>query len=116
MGVDYASSVNRMRETPGAWRRTAAGAGLIGSDGSTRPTIFAEMSALAARTGAINLGQGFPDEDGPAEVLEAARAAIANGVNQYPPGRGIPDLLLGDRRAPAALLRPAASIRTATCS
>lgn len=57
------------------------------------PTIFAEMSALAARTGAINLGQGFPDEDGPAEVLEAAREAIANGVNQYPPGRGIPDLL-----------------------
>ncbi len=93
MGVDYASSVNRMRETPGAWRRTAVGAGLIGSDGSTRPTIFAEMSALAARTGAINLGQGFPDEDGPAEVLEAARAAIAHGVNQYPPGRGIPDLL-----------------------
>ncbi|MET0829171.1 MAG: aminotransferase class I/II-fold pyridoxal phosphate-dependent enzyme [Microbacterium sp.] len=83
-----------MRETPGAWRRTAIGAGLIGSDGSTRPTIFAEMSALAARTGAINLGQGFPDEDGPAVVLEVARSAIANGVNQYPPGRGIPDLLL----------------------
>ncbi len=94
MGVDYASSVNRMRETPGAWRRTAVGAGLIGPDGSTRPTIFAEMSALAARTGAINLGQGFPDEDGPAVVLDAAREAIANGVNQYPPGRGIPDLLL----------------------
>jgi len=56
------------------------------------PTIFAEMSAAAARTGAINLGQGFPDEDGPAEVLEAAREAIARGENQYPPGRGIPDL------------------------
>jgi N-succinyldiaminopimelate aminotransferase len=82
-----------MRQIPGAWRRTAAGAGLVGPDGSIRPTIFAEMSALAARTGAINLGQGFPDEDGPAQVLEAARAAIANGVNQYPPGRGIPDLL-----------------------
>ena len=58
-----------------------------------RPTIFAEMSALAAHTGALNLGQGFPDEDGPAEVLEAAREAIAHGVNQYPPGRGIPELL-----------------------
>lgn len=82
-----------MRQIPGAWHRTAVGAGLAGPDGSIRPTIFAEMSALAARTGAINLGQGFPDEDGPAEVLEAARAAIANGANQYPPGRGIPDLL-----------------------
>jgi N-succinyldiaminopimelate aminotransferase len=94
MGVDYASSVNRMRETPGAWHRTARGAGLIGADGSARPTIFAEMSALAARTGAINLGQGFPDEDPPAVVREAARAAISEGVNQYPPGRGMPDLLL----------------------
>ncbi|MEZ3161823.1 aminotransferase class I/II-fold pyridoxal phosphate-dependent enzyme [Microbacterium sp. BWT-B31] len=82
-----------MRHIPGAWRRTALGAGLIDPDGSARPTIFAEMSALAARTGAINLGQGFPDEDGPAEVLAAAREAIAHGVNQYPPGRGIRSLL-----------------------
>lgn len=52
-------------------------------------TIFAETSALAARTGAVNLGQGFPDEDGPPAMLEAARAAIADGVNQYPPGPGI---------------------------
>jgi len=81
-----------MREIPGAWRRTLAGAGLITDDGTTRPTIFAEMSALAARTGAINLGQGFPDEDGPAAVLDAAREAIAAGANQYPPGRGILDL------------------------
>ncbi|WP_046013913.1 aminotransferase class I/II-fold pyridoxal phosphate-dependent enzyme [Microbacterium sp. SA39] len=82
-----------MNVIPGAWRRTAAGAGLLAADGTVAPTIFAEMSAAAARTGAINLGQGFPDEDGPAVVLEAARAAIAAGANQYPPGRGIPDLL-----------------------
>src|SRR5207237_3807370 len=55
-------------------------------------TIFAEMSALAARTGAINLGQGFPDTDGPAEVAEAAVDAIRAGHNQYPPGPGIPAL------------------------
>ncbi|NYE19949.1 pyridoxal phosphate-dependent aminotransferase [Microbacterium immunditiarum] len=82
-----------MRQIPGAWLRTARGAGLVDADGTARPTIFAEMSALAVRTGAINLGQGFPDEDGPGEVLEAAREAIANGVNQYPPGRGIRTLL-----------------------
>jgi N-succinyldiaminopimelate aminotransferase len=55
-------------------------------------TIFAEMSALAARIGAVNLGQGFPDEDGPAGMLEAAQKAIADGVNQYPPGLGIAPL------------------------
>jgi N-succinyldiaminopimelate aminotransferase len=55
-------------------------------------TIFAEMSALALATGAINLGQGFPDTDGPAEVAEAAVAAIRGGHNQYPPGPGILDL------------------------
>ena len=74
------------------WQRAASGAGLLGADGSMAATIFAEMSALAARTGAINLGQGFPDEDGPPAVLEAAREAIAEGVNQYPPGRGMPVL------------------------
>ncbi|MEM7338252.1 MAG: pyridoxal phosphate-dependent aminotransferase [Actinomycetota bacterium] len=51
-------------------------------------TIFAEMSALATRTGALNLGQGFPDTDGPTEVAEAAVEAIRNGPNQYPPAPG----------------------------
>jgi N-succinyldiaminopimelate aminotransferase len=55
-------------------------------------TIFAEMSALAARIGAVNLGQGFPDEDGPPAMLKIAENAIAEGVNQYPPGLGIAPL------------------------
>jgi len=93
MSFTYGLSLFFMSVIPGAWRRTAAGAGLLAPDGTVAPTIFAEMSAAAARTGAINLGQGFPDEDGPAEVLDAARDAISRGVNQYPPGRGNPDLL-----------------------
>jgi N-succinyldiaminopimelate aminotransferase len=55
-------------------------------------TIFTEMSALAERTGAINLGQGFPDYDGPPEVLEAAQAAMRTGKNQYAPLPGVPPL------------------------
>jgi N-succinyldiaminopimelate aminotransferase len=56
-------------------------------------TIFAEMSALAVSTGSVNLGQGFPDTDGPREVAEAAAAAILGGRgNQYPPVPGIPEL------------------------
>lgn len=55
-------------------------------------TVFAEMSALATRLGAVNLGQGFPDEGGPPTMLQAAQDAIANGANQYPPGIGIAPL------------------------
>ena len=55
-------------------------------------TIFAEMTELAGRTGAVNLGQGFPDTEGPASMLEVARSAIAGGHNQYPPGSGIREL------------------------
>ncbi|NKY25746.1 pyridoxal phosphate-dependent aminotransferase [Nocardia gamkensis] len=55
-------------------------------------TIFAEMTELAVRHDAVNLGQGFPDSDGPASMLEVARRAIADGLNQYPPGRGMPVL------------------------
>src|SRR3954447_22651480 len=57
-------------------------------------TIFAEMSALAVATGAVNLGQGFPDYPGPDAVLDVARAAIGTGHDQYPPGPGIPELRL----------------------
>jgi N-succinyldiaminopimelate aminotransferase len=56
-------------------------------------TIFAEMSALAAATGSVNLGQGFPDTDGPREIAQAAADAILDGRgNQYPPGPGVPEL------------------------
>ena len=55
-------------------------------------TIFTQMSALAVQTGALNLGQGFPDEDGPSAVLDAAVAAIRAGDNQYPPLPGTVDL------------------------
>ncbi|GAA0203870.1 MULTISPECIES: pyridoxal phosphate-dependent aminotransferase [unclassified Aeromicrobium] len=57
-------------------------------------TIFARMSALAASTGAVNLGQGFPDTDGPDAVIDAAVAALRGGANQYAPGPGVPDLRL----------------------
>jgi len=66
---------------PSAWKADRIG--------SATTTIFAEMSALALATQSVNLGQGFPDTDGPAFMLEEARAAIAGGMNQYPPGRGI---------------------------
>jgi len=56
-------------------------------------TIFAEMSALAVETGSVNLGQGFPDTDGPAEVARIAAEAVLTGRgNQYPPGPGVPEL------------------------
>ncbi|MGK2887526.1 MAG: pyridoxal phosphate-dependent aminotransferase [Rhodococcus sp. (in: high G+C Gram-positive bacteria)] len=63
-------------------------------------TVFAEMTALAVATGAVNLGQGFPDTDGPASMLAAAQDAIAAGLNQYAPGAGMPvlrDAIAADR-------------------
>lgn len=74
------------------WQRAASGANLLSADGSLGVTIFEEMTTLAISTGAINLGQGFPDEDGPAEIKAAAQAAISAGANQYAPGKGIPEL------------------------
>ncbi len=56
-------------------------------------TIFAEMSELAVATGSVNLGQGFPDTDGPIEIARAAADAVLEGRgNQYPPGPGVPEL------------------------
>src|SRR5450631_158763 len=77
-------------------------------------TIFAEMSELARSTGAINLGQGFPDTDGPHEMLEAAINEINSGRNQYPPGAGVPELLAAiaehQRRFYGLLLDPAREV------
>ncbi|HEX2143015.1 MAG TPA: aminotransferase class I/II-fold pyridoxal phosphate-dependent enzyme [Glycomyces sp.] len=60
--------------------------------GKPQTTIFTRMSALAQRHGAVNLGQGFPDESGPAHIIEAAAAAMREGRNQYPPLAGVPEL------------------------
>ncbi|MFT8421381.1 MAG: aminotransferase class I/II-fold pyridoxal phosphate-dependent enzyme, partial [Gluconacetobacter sp.] len=64
-------------------------------------TIFTVMSALAVRHDAINLGQGFPDTEGPADLIEAAAAALRDGRNQYPPLTGVPALREAVARAPA---------------
>ncbi|MEJ1194643.1 aminotransferase class I/II-fold pyridoxal phosphate-dependent enzyme [Pseudarthrobacter sp. CCNWLW207] len=77
---------------PAPWQRAALGANLLGQDGKLGVTIFEEMTTLALQTGAINLGQGFPDEDGPAEIRAAAQAAIGAGANQYAPGKGTVEL------------------------
>ncbi|GGG65087.1 aminotransferase [Kocuria dechangensis] len=70
----------------------AHGGGLLDAAGELSSTVFEEMSFLSARTGATNLGQGFPDVDGPPEMLEAAAAALRGGVNQYAPIAGLPVL------------------------
>src|SRR6478736_594086 len=84
------ASTATARPEPGAGR--SLGDPLVSRLRPYTTTIFAEMSALAVATGSINLGQGFPDTDGPASLLAAAQLAIAEGVNQYPPGPGIPAL------------------------
>ena len=98
-GTDHPKALPRKESPVGAPSSSAPSAG-----GARRPvlatrlhglgtTIFAEMSALAVATGSINLGQGFPDTDGPAVVAKAAARAILEGRgNQYPPGPGIPEL------------------------
>ena len=55
-------------------------------------TIFSVMSGLAAKHDAINLGQGFPDTDGPLDIRQKAADALVKGPNQYPPMMGVPDL------------------------
>ena len=64
----------------------------MNASGVPAPTIFEEMTAAAMRTGALNLGQGFPDDDGPQALLDIATAAIRGGQNQYAPGSGTLEL------------------------
>ncbi|MFJ9635704.1 aminotransferase class I/II-fold pyridoxal phosphate-dependent enzyme [Streptomyces sp. NPDC101178] len=75
-----------------------AGTRTAGRAAGLGPSVFAEMTELAVRTGSVNLGQGFPETDGPPAILEAARQAVLGGSNQYPPLGGTPRL----RRAAAA--------------
>ena len=74
------------------WLRTAHGANLVGHDGRLGRTIFEEITALAAEHQAVNLGQGFPDTEGPAAIRDIAVNAILEGANQYAPGGGLPVL------------------------
>jgi len=71
------------------WQRTAHGANLLDASGQPGVTIFEEITALANQHEAINLGQGFPDTEGPAEIRQIAVDAILSGANQYAPGSGI---------------------------
>ena len=78
-------------------------------------TIFAEMTALATRSGAINLGQGYPDVDGPAEIIAAVEAAMRGGsANQYAPLHGVPELCVAIA-ATSAGATASRSIRPAAC-
>ncbi|MGP5123045.1 aminotransferase class I/II-fold pyridoxal phosphate-dependent enzyme [Glutamicibacter ardleyensis] len=74
------------------WRRTAQSANLLAANGEPGVTIFEEITGLANKHQAINLGQGFPDTEGPREIRELAVKAIYDGANQYAPGSGIPAL------------------------
>ena len=79
-------------------------------------TIFATMSELALATGSVNLGQGFPDTDGPEELREVAVTAIREGRNQYPPSQGIPELREAVAAHQRALVRHRARPRGPTSS
>src|SRR3954464_5168812 len=71
---------------------TPLGCRVPGRRRAVPPAMYPEMSALAVRTGSLNLGQGFPDRDGPPAAVEAAVEALRTGRNQYPPGPGLPEL------------------------
>ena len=89
------------RERPRAqpWQRMAAGGGLLDPSGALRSTVFEEMTALATRTGSVNLGQGFPDFAPPQPMVDAAVAALHTGHHQYAPIIGVPALRARQGRA-----------------
>lgn len=70
------------------WHQMATAAGLVNADGSIGETIFGQMTALAGRHDAINLGQGSPGDPTPDFLIDAATEAMRAGVNQYAPGQG----------------------------
>lgn len=74
------------------WKSLALSAGLLDEQGSLSSTIFEEMSSLAQRHDAINLGQGFPDTDGPGVLAESLARAVTDGRNQYATIAGLPAL------------------------
>ena len=95
MNLGTGDGTNGAGAATGAPHRPTARTWLVPHLASLGTTIFAEMSALALATGSINLGQGFPDTDGPRAIAEAAARAVLDGRgNQYPPGPGIPELRL----------------------
>ncbi|WP_205761816.1 aminotransferase class I/II-fold pyridoxal phosphate-dependent enzyme [Arthrobacter mobilis] len=90
--AEHSLALSNAAPGPAPWQRAAAGANLLTADGGLGVTIFEEITTMAVKAGAINLGQGFPDEDGPGAIAAAARQAIAAGTNQYAPGKGMPVL------------------------
>ena len=86
------SAAVRGQRPPAPWQRMAHGGGLLDPAGRLRSTVFEEMTALARRTGSVNLGQGFPDFEPPREMVDAAAAALRAGHHQYAPIVGVPAL------------------------
>lgn len=91
LSYEFSAAADSRPDDP-AWLRMSAGAGLLDALGRPVPTIFERVGQAAAEHEALNLGQGFPDEDGPEWLLEAAVRAIRGGRNQYAPGVGLPEL------------------------
>ena len=106
MHDDTRASAHRTAAAP--WERLARGAGVLDEQGQVSTTIFETMSALAARHRAINLGQGFPDTEGPKILAASLARAVGEGCNQYAPMAGLPRLqeAIADHEEQAGRRRP----------